>query len=519
MNNAALLRTLVIYAVVVPLAIVVGYVLTNPMDYSSLGFFAVLALLLASPLLLRLHFPLLVFSLSASISFFFLPTSPSMWLVMVILSLGISVLERIMSRDRHFIRAPQITWPLIFLIVVILFTAKLTGGFGLRSFGSEVYGGKKYVFLILGLLGYFAMTARPIPPEKAKTYVALFFLSAVTLAVGDLFSVSPGWARFVFWVFPPSYNAFNVNGFELGQTRLGGIGGAGIAICLWLLARYGIRGIFLEGKLWRPCLWVICFGLDFLGGFRSGILAVAAPFVLMFFMEGLHRTRLLPVAILSGIVAVVTIVPLAPHLPFTFQRALAFLPLDISQEAADSAQASLDWRMAMWKAVLPQVPQHLLLGKGLAISPEDYNEMMGNTTLGTAAGQFDPSQDPLALSYDYHNGPLSVVLPFGIWGFMAYVWMMVAGLWVLYSNWKYGDPALRTVNALLFAVCLPDFLGFASCMAGYAMNVGCAYWAGHIGMSVALNNGVCRRKSPAMPERPVVEPAATFSRLRPGFQQ
>jgi len=353
---------------------------------------------------------------------------------------------------------------------------------------------------LAGIASYFALTSRRIPPERAKLYVGLFFLGGMASLIGDLYSLTPSWAHFIYWFFPPT-NADIFNQFELGQTRMGGIGNAGIMVCWWMLARYGIRGIFLEGKLWRSALWIFCFGVDFLGGFRSGIVAVAAPFILLFFMEGLHRTRLLPIVILSGILAVLIIIPLASHLPFTFQRALAFLPLDVDPAARQSAEGSSDWRINMWMALLPQVPHYLLLGKGMAISTQEYNEMMG-TTLGMTTGSFDPSQDPMALSYDYHNGVLSVLLPFGIWGMICYLWFMFAGLSVLYRNWKFGSSELRTVNALLFALFLFEVLSFMSCYSGYSLPVGLPYLAGRLGLSIALNNGVCQ---PAPQPVPVKE--------------
>jgi len=46
---------------------------------------------------------------------------------MTMLSLGISVLQRTLSRQSQFIRVPQITLPLIFLALVVLGTGKLTG--------------------------------------------------------------------------------------------------------------------------------------------------------------------------------------------------------------------------------------------------------------------------------------------------------------------------------------------------------------------------------------------------------
>ena len=63
MNNApAILRSLVIYAVIVPLAIFIGYLLANPMDTSAFVQAGVLGLVLGFPLLLRWHQPLLILS-------------------------------------------------------------------------------------------------------------------------------------------------------------------------------------------------------------------------------------------------------------------------------------------------------------------------------------------------------------------------------------------------------------------------------------------------------------------------
>lgn len=515
-NAPAILRSLIIYAICVPLAIAVGYMVTNPMDYSTLGVFGIVALLLVSPLLIRWHHPLLIITWNVGISMFFIKGAPNLWLVMVALSLGMSLLERTLSSQMHFIRAPQITWPLLCLAGVALMTAELTGGFGLRAFGSDVYGGKKYVLLLGGILSYFALTSRRIPPERAVLYMTLYFLGGVTNAISDLFPVAPSWAHFIFWFFPPSMYSYNVA--EGGEVRLAGTAAAAGSIWYFLMARYGIRGIFLSGKLWRPFMFFLSLSLIFLGGFRSGLLSAGLIFILQFFLEGLHRTRLLPLFAWAGIIAVAAIVPLAPKLPFNVQRSLAFLPLNLSSEARNSAQNSSDWRINMWKALLPQVPQHLLLGKGLAISPEEYNEMMGYTALATAAGQFDPSQSTTALAYDYHNGPLSVLIPFGIWGAIAFLWFLAAGMRVMYCNFRYGDPSLQTFNALLFANFLVSIIMFMTVFGAVTNEM--MQFAGSVGLSVALNGGVCRRPvpQPAQADRSF-PPAEAFPRLRPGFQR
>ena len=203
MNNApAILKSLVIYAICVPLAVFVGYMLTDPVSFSTFAYEGVLALVLLFPLLLRWHYPLLLFSLNASMYMFFIKGRPDFWMVMVALSLGISLLERALNSQKRFIRVPQITWPLICMLGVIFMTAKLTGGIGLHAFGSDIYGGKKYVFLVMGILSYFAFTAQRIPPERANLYVALFLLAGVTALIGDLWRVTPSFLNFIFWIFP-----------------------------------------------------------------------------------------------------------------------------------------------------------------------------------------------------------------------------------------------------------------------------------------------------------------------------
>jgi hypothetical protein len=519
MNNApAILRSLIVYAVCVPLAVFVGYLLADQWDRPTYVIMGMMGLLLVFPLLLKWHHPALVMSWNTGIVVFFLNGQPSIWMVMVALSLGISVLERALNSRKHFISVPEVTWPLLMLAAVAVFTAQLNGGFGLRSFGGDVYGGKKYVYLFVGIASYFALTARPIPRERAWLYVGLFFLAETTKAIGDFYSIAPAWMNYLFYIFPPTQLPEN---FELGVTRLGGVGQAGMAVYLWLMARYGIRGVFLEGKLWRPVLMALCVALIFLGGFRTTLFLAVLMFVVIFFMEGLHRTWLMPIFVMVGLLAVVAIIPLADKLPFTFQRTLAFMPfLQLDTDAKLSADSSTNWRFQMWSALLPQVPKHLLLGKGYAISPEEFNEMMGDTALANGeASKVDASQGSLSLSNDYHNGMLSIVLAFGIWGVLVFLWFAFVALRVMFFNFKHGDPALRTVNSVLFVLFLYETLSYLSCLAGLQIATDIPYFIGYLGLSIALNHGVIRPARGPDAVKPAFYRAGSLPRPRPAFQR
>jgi len=498
-NNApALLKSLVIYAMVVPLALLVGYLLTNPLTTSSLIFVGILGFVLVFPLLARWHYPWMLFGWSATLILFFIKGTPNLGQAMVALSLSLSILERILNPQRHFVRVPSVTLPLMVFLIVVLITAKMNGGIGMHSFGSDVYGGRKYAFLFIGIAGYFALASRPIPPEKAKLYASLFLLGATTSFIGDLYPIAPSWSIIIFHFFPPSAGAIQ-GGFDLGEARLAGIGSAAGAVYLWMLARYGLRGIFLGGKPWRLVVLIVLGCLIFLGGFRSAIFAAGLSFIFMFFAEGLYRTRMLGIFILIALFGATLIVPLADKLPFTFQRALSFLPIHVDPLAKESAEASTNWRIQMWTALLPQIPPHLLVGKGYAISPEDYDQMMGG---GMGFQTIDAADQGLALAGDYHNGMLSVVLCFGAWGVVAILWFMYAGLKVLYYNWKYGRPELSTINAMLLFMFFNEAASYLSCFGGLSIATDMMYFTGPLGLSVALNHGMCR---PPPKPTPMVE--------------
>jgi len=514
-NNApALLRSLFIYAMVVPLALLVGYLLTNPLTVSSFGFVGFLAFVLIFPLLTRWHYPLLLLSWSATAILFFIKASPNIGQMMIVLSLTLSILERILNPRRHFLRVLSITLPLLAIFIVVMITAKVNGGIGMHAFGSDVYGGRKYIYLFIGIAGYFALASRPIPPEKAKLYAALYLLGGTTTFIGDLYPIAPSWSVFIFHIFPPSIGAIQ-EGLDFGQTRLGGIAGAAGAIYIWMLARYGLRGILLSNKPWRPVLLIALVCLILLGGYRSALFLAILSFAFMFFSEKIYRTQMLGLFVFITIIGVTLMVPLADKLPFTFQRALSFLPVHVDPMAKASADASTNWRKEMWSSLLPQIPSHLLVGKGYTISTEDYNEEMGG---GMGFNTIDQGEGGLALAGDYHNGMLSVVLCFGIWGVITVVWFILAALRVMYCNMKYGKPELYTINAILFVLFFNEAMSYLTCLGGMTIATDMIYFTGPLGLSVALNHGICR--PPPKPDPLVDIPGQR--RLIPGlpaFQQ
>ncbi|HLX96614.1 MAG TPA: hypothetical protein VKU37_12790 [Verrucomicrobiae bacterium] len=503
--NSAFIRSLIIFGVCVVLAIWLGFLVAGPLTYSSLAVYGLLAFTLTFPIFLRWHYPLMLLCWNFAAVVPFMPGRPSVGLTMILLSLGISVLQRAINRESQFIGVPQITVSLFIMLAVVMVTAKMTG-FGIRVFGSSVYGGHKYLYLVGGILGYFALSAKRIPPGRRNLYLGLFFLGSLSAALGDLVGFLPRSLYVIYWFFQP-FNLEELHaGVEEQVTRLNGALYASLGIFSFMLARYGIRGIFFSRKPWRWVVLFLAMVYGLLGGYRSLLMIFALLFMIELFLEGLHRTKLMAIIMSGSILVALALIPLAEHLPVGFQRTLSFLPYKVSTQAKLDAQASLDWRLDMWNALVPQIPGYLLLGKGYNINPLDYEFVMGPE----ASIRSTAENDPLALAEDFHNGPISVLIPFGIWGAIAFLWFIAAGIWVVYRNYRYGDPTLKTINSLLLAAFATRVIMFF--FVGGDLSTDMMTLCGYLGLNVSFNGGVARRVHAVGPA-PQPKPVRSFARI------
>ena len=501
-NPAAAVRMLVIYAICIPLAGLVGWMLTNNLDYGTLGFFALVAAMLASPLIIRWHYPIMVFGLGCPIYCFFLKGNPPLMQVVVIMSLGFAIIERTLNSDKKFISVPLMTWPLLFTVAMGYMTAELTGGIGLHTLGAGVGGGKKYIALFIGVAMYFALTSRPIPRDRRRLYIGLYFLSGLPAFIGDVFPFLPSPLNYINLLIPPS-QAGVAGDVTFGSTRLGAFASTAGVVINYLVVRHGLRGIFSLNHPLRLLLFVVMLFLTTLGGFRVVMISYISMFILLFFLEGLYRTQM-SLVVVFGLVFGAVLLPLADQMPKTFQRAVSFMPfLHLDPDVVADAEGSKEWREAIWRDTWPKVPQYLLLGKGYAMTEQDFTMIGDGTFANTGAALLDNSQQSLAISGDYHNGPLSTLMPFGIWGAISFLWVSLASLFVLYRNFRYGDADLKTCNTFLLVMGIQKFFGFFFIFGGYSSDLG--FIAGLAGFSIALN--WCIRG-------PVVQPR-TVPRIKP----
>jgi hypothetical protein len=507
--NSTLLRSLLVYGLCLPLAVFLGYLLATPLDPATFAAVMMVLFVLMIPLILRWHHVWLIACWNMTAVIFFLPGSPQMWMGMAALSLLMSVLQHMLNRDQRFLWVPSITLSLIFLGVVVAVTARMAGGFGLRAFGSEAYGGRRYFSLLLAIMGYFALTGRRIPQERALLYVTLFFVGYATLAIGSLAGTISPVFNFLFLLFPVEDIAALRND-PIAATSLimrsGGLNMLGWGLLCAMLARYTLRGIFDAHRPLRLLFFAAFVFVGALGGFRSMVVQLILLAGALFWLEGLYRTRALPVAATLAVVGGALLMGFAPHLPRSVQRSLAFLPIDIDPAVKLDAQYSNEWRLRMWQEVLPDVPRYLILGKGYSFDPKDVDIAVANLRATSSA-------ETCEVVGDYHNGPLSVIIPFGIFGAIGFFWFIAAAGRVFYLNYKYGDAALKAINTFLFAFYIARFIFFMTIFG--SLYVDLATFAGLVGLSISLNGGVARRHT----EAPEPAPLINRFRLSPGLRK
>ncbi len=485
-NAVAAFRSLIVYALVVPLALVMGYLLATPTEFSSWATVGLVLLVLCTPLLLKWHHPLLFLSWNMTAVVFFLPGRPQFWLVMAFGSLLVAIVQRTLNKDMRFISAPSVLWPVVFIGLVVVITARFTGGFGMRVLGSESYGGKRYLLLLAGIAGFLAMIAHRIPREKAMWYVGLFFLGGLANAIGSSVGFVNPLFYFLFYIFPVETNDLGGLAARNGEgiARYFGLSVACIGAFSFLLARYGIRNMLGWNRLWRLALLAGTLVLACFGGFRSIFAILAMTFLLVFYFEGLFRSKYGGMLVAGAVLGCALLVPLAHKLPLSIQRSLSFLPLEVDPVVRYSAQGSTEWRVQMWQALLPEVPRYFWFGKGLGISGRELNLTSDLARMG--AGGSEGS----ALAGDYHNGPLSTIIAFGVWGAIGLLWLLAASIRALYLNHLYGDESLRTINTLLLAYFISRALTFLVIAGGFYTDI--AVFAGIVGLSLSLNGGICQ---------------------------
>ncbi len=502
-NDVAVIRSMIIYAICLPLAIILGYLICDPQDKWTVITIASVLFMLVLPLLLRWYHVWLIALWNMAVVLFFLPGDMPGWAIMAFLGFGVSVGHYILNRERKFLLVPSITWSLVFIGLVVLITAKMRGGIGLQVLGDSAIGGKRYFYIWLAILGYFALTSQAIPPNRRRLYACLFLFGGMTQAIGEIAGMLGGGFHVVYLLFPMGSGSLFADEGGGRIVRYTGLANAMSSLVFGITAYYGIEGLLNFRKLWRPLLLGCAVVLATLGGSRAIMMVLLLTLGFIAYFGGVLRSRVLPVILLGMVGVGCVMVGFADKMPLSLQRSISFLPLKLNPLATASAKDTAEWRLEMWRSLLPQIPQYLVLGKGLAMDKSDwmeYQDLGENQVGGDVGGSTN-------LAGDYHSGPLSLLIQFGIFGCIGFVWFLVASIKVLWRNYKYGDPDAQRINVVLLSFFLTKMLIFIFVFGGFYGDL--MVFTGTVGLSISLNGGVAKKVVS------VPRPRIVFNRFRP----
>jgi O-antigen ligase len=243
------------------------------------------------------------------------------------------------------------------------------------------------------------------------------------------------------------------------------------------------------------------------GGYRSLVVIFFILFVFQLYFEKMFRSRLMIGFVLIGILASALILPFADQLPLSVQRSISFLPVQIDPAVREDALESSSWRLEMWQMVLgEEVPKYFLIGKGYNFDSMD----VFLTQMGMTRGIYS-AYDQLLVLDDYHNGLLTLIVSFGIFGILAFAAFCWGAVRALYANYRYGDPELGRINTFLLSYFIMKLVVFLTFYGEFYLDL--MTFIGIIGFSLALNGGVRRAEQSVM--RAGVESKAEVLSLQP----
>jgi hypothetical protein len=300
--------------------------------------------------------------------------------------------------------------------------------------GGARVGGKPYVDVILGLMAYLMLSRFLISPRFAgKLPIYMVLVSAFTALAGGIGMLVPS-VGFVLGKFYSTFlNSSSLVGGEaveavMGETRLGFLTGFGSSLILFCISSVNPLQLIRIQNLKLLIFYCSGYIMILLGGFRNGIIAAALQSAAAIFI----RDRFVGIVKFLFLTFIITVggilVSYSPvNLPYTFQRALCFLPGNWDETAKADAQGSSEWRFEMWKTALTsdKYIKSKFFGDGFGFLREDFERgvdiMYGRARLGAN----ESAQEQFLLDGDYHSGPVSSIRFVGYLGLVLFMILLV----------------------------------------------------------------------------------------------
>lgn len=371
-----------------------------------------------------------------------LPNDLVIYHILVIAFIGVVVLRILMQ---HAIRARgggAYRLLLMAFAAVILVTMYFRGA-GFRVLGDSMWGGMRYVTMLLGIAMVEAVPYAAISERRLKTGLKWMCILALLPFIAEVGMLMYGEKAGYIALFIHSQRSIDSVGASLDDTRLF----AGYTASVFLVMLPFILQAS-SGKHYRMLTGVcvfVAYAMAMLSGHRISILAVTLFLFGYVWISGKVSKPFIVAMSLFGVVSgYLVLLFFASDLPESVQRSISWVPfVKINTAAAMDAYSTIDWRVHVWKDAIREIPKYFWLGKGYTFDPLWVRSLM-------MSGHY--VRDWAIVESAYHNGHLSLLIGLGIFGYITGIGSVLLifkrHLGLLKGSWN--RDVLRQLHLIVF---------------------------------------------------------------------
>lgn len=357
-------------------------------------------------------------------------------------------IENIIFKKQWLRRGPAPDWIFLMGLLTVMLIHGYNDRFAMRFFGSDIWGGRQYVAILIGFLSYFVVQSTSLDTKLFR------FLPTIVVFFGFFDFFMMGITQFVPGISSAVWNIYTGVSLEgvssAVPTRWGFMGGFGYLLLYWSLSDCRINEFVTKGRVLKGSVFLLAIAMCVVSGYRSTV-AVATLIIIVAAFRDFGFTGVLGfIPLVLGLALLVLIQSMGIALPKQVQRGLTWLPGDWDRAVVADAAGSLDFRdqvWELWKQI--EFPKHPLLGRGFGISSEQM--MATQPYIQEGGGGIVASyarNEAFVVSGNIHNGFYSVIDRFGIVGLIFFTLWTAVVIWRIWnylvqSRGKPMNPALQ----------------------------------------------------------------------------
>lgn len=458
--------TFLVMLAAVPLAVIYGL-------NASTGDLRILFTILGPAFVFILMFGLPNYMWVFALATFFIPASiPGLPLpfklyeLILIMMAAKYAIEQVIIRKRGILPGPAPDWLFLSGLLVVLLFHGAQDRFGMRVFGSSLWGGRAYISLALALAGYFVIISSKIQLSTFR-HLPHFILvvGSIDFVVKLTTTLFPATIPY-FYVF---YSDVSTAGMMEGEAvifagRWGFLGNYGYLLILWGLSTARIPEFFTKMKWLQAGAVALGIAFCFASGYRSCV-GNAAAFCMVAAWRDMGWKGPL-VGLMPVLIACVAAIFLQSMigLPKIVQRGLAFLPGEWDAQVIKDTKGSNDFRAEVWDLWMnQQFPKAPVLGRGFCLPPEDIYSVLPYLSNEGFGGHYTRNE-AFVISGNIHNTIFSVVDRFGLVGGIFFCLWCAFYLRRMAKYLKDSrnlplDPALQWLTVFMFAYTFTNLPG------------------------------------------------------------